>query len=226
MFFIIINNSIEYKKIVNHGINDSKQVTATLNDTDAIIFTAQTLLQFLPSPINMITNPPGLSTIIPTNSPLIIDLTDSSTPDVTEFGDDWEWEWEWNCLIPREAGGEGGGECVYRGGEKVELPGRREGRFVGGGEDGEMFEVGVPLLFFVRVRVLERGNLVAEGTWEKVFSVVQEEEVSGAAGLVIEESRWMCQNGAVGYLVCVGFHISLRFKFIHFCFFLGQNLFE
>ena len=114
------------------------------------------------------------------------------------------WEWEWSCVIPREAGGEGGGECVYEGGERVELPGRGEGRFEGGGggEGGERFEVGVPLLFVVRMRVLEGGEgggVVAEGSWERVFSVVGEE--GGEVGLEVGESRWGCEGGGEGYLV-------------------------
>ena len=128
---------------------------------------------------------------------------------------EWEWEWEWNCVVPREVGGEegegrGGGECFYEGGERVELPGRGEGRFDGGGgEGGERFKVGVPLMFIVSVRIIERGGgegegegegrVVAEGRWEKVFSVVGEEEEG--EGLKIEESRWVCEGGGEGYLI-------------------------
>ena len=112
------------------------------------------------------------------------------------------WEWEWECVIPSYAGREGGGECVYEGGERVELPARGEGRFVGGGgEGGEYFKVGVPLLFVVNVRVLEvRGGVVTEGRWEELFNVV-EGEGETMAELEIEESRWMCDDGTVGYMV-------------------------
>ena len=75
---------------------------------------------------------------------------------------------------------------------------RGEGRFVGGGE-GIEFEAGVPLYFVVKMRVREggRGEVVTEGRWEKVFNVVE----GGDSGLVIEENQWMCEGGAVGYLV-------------------------
>ena len=126
-------------------------------------------------------------------------------------GGEWVWEWDWNCVVPREGGveGEEGEErCVYEGGEVVEMPGRGEGIFLGGGE-GKRFEKGVPMLFFVNVRVREGegGVVVAEGRWERVFSVVGEEE-----GVEIEETRWGCENGGVGYLV--------RFFFFYFFFFL------
>ena len=64
-------------------------------------------------------------------------------------------------------------------------------------------------MFIVRVRVIERGGgegkgegegrVVAEGRWEKVFSVVGEEEEG--EGLKIEESRWVCEGGGEGYLI-------------------------
>ena len=110
------------------------------------------------------------------------------------------WEWEWDCIIPRQPGGEGGGKCRYEGGERVELPGKGVGRFEGGGgEGGETFEVGIPLLFVVRVNVLEKegGGVVAEGQWEEVFSVIEE----GETGLEILESQWVCEGGEMGYLV-------------------------
>ena len=45
-------------------------------------------------------------------------------------------------MVPREVGVEeereerGGGECFYEGGERVELPGKGEGRAEGGGGEG------------------------------------------------------------------------------------------
>ena len=117
---------------------------------------------------------------------------------MNQEGEGWIWEWEWICIVPRE-GGEGGGEsCVYEGGETIELPGKDNGRFLGGGM-GKQFEEGVPLFFMVKVRVRREGGsgeVIAEGTWEKVFSIMGEDE-----GVQIEESRWICENGAVGYLV-------------------------
>ena len=103
-------------------------------------------------------------------------------------------------------GVEGGGDCVYEGGKKIELPGIGEGKFIGGGE-GERFQIGVPMFFVVRVRVWERRGeragegrgMVAEGEWERVFSVVQEEGME--VGLEVEESVWGCEGGGAGYLV-------------------------
>ena len=154
----------------------------------------------------------------------MIDLLDSSTLDgITTGGGSEEgglvWEWEWDCFVPREANGRGGGVCEYEGGEVIEMPGRGEGVFVGGG-GGRVFEVGVPLYFVVRVRVREVGGFViAEGYFEKVFSVIeeqgsrrgrQEEENNGI--FVIEQNEWICEGGAVGYSVTI-FFFFLRMRF-------------
>ena len=98
------------------------------------------------------------------------------------------------------------------------MPGRGEGRFEGGG-GGKRFQIGVPLLFLVRVRILERegGNIIAEGRWERVFSVVGEEGGRGVGGgLEIEENQWRCENGAVGYSVSVFFFFFFFFFLEHF----------
>ena len=188
------------------------QATATYtNGDDTITFTAETFLQFLPSPVSVITNPPSLSSVISSTAPLVIDLTNSFTPDGIFTPGEWEWEWEWNCFVPSE-GGNGGSDCVYERGEKVQLPGRGEGRFEGGGERGK-FEVGVPLYFVVRVRVWERGRegdvVVAEGRWEKLFSVVE----GDWEGLEVEESSWVCEGGKIGYLVSLFFFKIFNFIF-------------
>ena len=120
-------------------------------------------------------------------------------------GEEWEWEWEWSCVVPREGGGErGGGDCMYEGGDVIEMPGREQGRFLGGGM-GNTFEVGVPLLFVVKVRVRGvggTGEVISEGYWEETFSVVDEGEEEGWE---VRETRWMCESGTVGYLVSVFF---------------------
>ena len=178
------------------------------NTSTPLIFTSKTFLQFTPSPITIITNPPNLQTILTTTSQLTIDLTDSFTLDgISVAGGGWEWEWDWDCFVPREGNGErGGGVCEYEGGEVVEMPGRGEGRFVGGGE-GVQFEIGVPLYFVVRVRVRERegGRVLAEGRYEEMFSVVGERgnrrQEGENLGLVVEESEWVCDEGAFGYSV-------------------------
>ena len=132
----------------------------------------------------------------------------SYTSDGITVGGGWVWEWEWDCFVPRwetgavgqSSGEEGGGVCRYEGGEVVMMPGSGEGRFIGG-EGRDSFEVGMPLYFVVRVRVRSNngGEVVAEGRWEKMFSVVE----GGDSGLVVRESQWMCDDGAVGYSVCV-----------------------
>ena len=80
-------------------------------------------------------------------------------------------------------------------------------------ENDENLKGGVPLLFFVRVRVREEGggNVVAEGKWEKVFTPMTEEE-----GMRVEivETSWMCQDSSVGYSVSI-FYLFL-FYFILF----------
>ena len=137
---------------------------------------------------------------------------DSYTNDGITVGDGkWEWEWEWGCFIPREGANRGGGgNCMYEDGELFEMPTRGDGRFVGGNREGEEFQVGVPLYFVVRVRVRERleggslGEVVTEGRFEKLFSVV--EQPNNAQGqedlvLVMDEDEWICDDGTVGYSV-------------------------
>ena len=182
-----------------------------VNSEPLVSFSAYTSLQFSPSPIITVTNPPDLSPIITPATILTIDLTDSYTSDGITFNEEeegrWEWEWEWDCFVPREGEGRGGGgQCLYEGGEVVEMPGRGEGRFEGGGGERGVFEVGVALYFVVKVRVREReeggrlGEVVTEGRFEKVFSVIEGEEQDNL-GLVIEENQWICGNGAIGYSV-------------------------
>ena len=193
-------------------------MTATYeeNMTIPLFFSAETFLQFLPSPINVLTNPIDFATIITPTSLLDIDLTNSYTSDgITVGAEGWEWEWEWRCIIPKQEGGGGGGLCRYADGSVMEMPGREEGQFVGGGPDGREFMVGMPLYFVVKMRILDvdGGGVVAEGRWEKMINVLEREE----SGLVIEENEWMCEGGAVGYLVfffflfffivCFGTHI-------------------
>ena len=152
---------------------------------------------------------------------------DSYTLDgiTTKGGDDlgeFVWEWDWNCVVPNDARGEGereGRECEYKGGEVIEMPGRGEGSFIGGGEEKE-FEVGVPLYFVVRVRVrkVEEGRLgevVSEGRYEEIFSFVEEGE---GEEWIVEESQWMCENGAIGYSVRIFFlELLLFILFFFFC---------
>ena len=129
-------------------------------------------------------------------------MTDSYTSDgITVGGGDWVWEWEWTCFVPTrvgEEGGEWGRMCQYEGGEVIAMPGVGDGIFVGGG-GGREFEVGKPLYFDVQVRVRERegGEVVTEGRWQEVFSVIERED----SELTIEENQWMCDDGAVGYSV-------------------------
>ena len=121
---------------------------------------------------------------------------DSYTLDGINTEGEWEWEWEWSCFVPMMGGGEGGGDCLYEDGEVIEMPARDEGIFVGGG-NGKRFEVGAPLFFVVNMRVREGDRVISEGHWEEVFSVVE-----GDLRLEIEETQWLCENGAMGYLVC------------------------
>ena len=82
-------------------------------------------------------------------------------------------------------------------------------------ENDSNFEVGVPLLFFVRVRVREEGggNVVAEGKWEELFTPVEEE----GTGVEIVETSWMCQDSSVGYLVS-DFVLLLFYFYFYFYF--------
>ena len=192
-----------------------------------VSFFAHTRLKFSPSPVIVVTSPLDLSTIIYPTSTLVIDLLDSFTNDGITVGEGiWEWEWDWDCFIPREGEGRGGGGlCMYEGGGVVDMPGSGEGRFVGGGREGEVFQVGVPLYFVVRVRIRERleggvlGEVVTDGKFEKVFSVVEGEGVQDdeSSVLVIEENQWICDDGAIGYSVC--------FFFFHLIFVFFTNIF-
>ena len=67
-------------------------------------------------------------------------------------------------------------------------------------KNDQNFEAGVPLLFFVRMRVREEGggNVVTEGKWEEVFTPVEDDQGNGVE---IVETSWMCQDSSVGYSV-------------------------
>ena len=177
-------------------------------------------MKFSGGPVKFTMNPVRNS-VISTTDRLIIDLTDSYTTDdifyKQEEGDRYEWEWEWDCLVPIEGGeeerGEGVGECIYEGGEVMEMSGRETGRWEG--EEGKKLREGVPLMFVVRVRVRDwgkggrggeggRGEVVSEGRWMKVFSPIAEK--GGEEGIEMREARWICEDGSVGY--------SVFFKFI------------
>ena len=121
-------------------------------------------------------------------------MSSYTNDDITVGVEEWEWEWEWKCNIPIEFRGAGGGECMYEGGEVIEMPVGGVGRF--GGEEGK-FVVGVPLYFVVQMRVRRGGDVMAEGRWEEIFSVVE----GGDAGIVIDENQWICDEGTVGYIV-------------------------
>ena len=173
-------------------------------------FIAETSIQFLAAPVQFVTDP-AVRYVIDAQETLIIDFKESYTDDGIVFGEgDWVWEWEWECFIPTivEGGEETVGRpCEYEGGNVIEMPGSGEQRFEG--EEGERFEVGLPLLFVVRtiVRDEEGGEVVSEGTWEKLFSPVEEE------GLVLEfvEESWMCSDASVGYSVSFLPFFSLLF---------------
>ena len=140
---------------------------------------------------------------------LVVDFEESYTLDgVVVGGGEWVWEWEWVCIIPGE-GGEEGRRCEYEGGEEVVMPGEREGRFES--EEGKTFERGVPLFFYVksRVREGEGGEVVAEGEWSGVFSVVGRE----GEGLEVVRDEWICEDSSIGYTVLF---IYFLFKLLFF----------
>ena len=170
-------------------------------------------MKFSGGPVKFIMNP-VINSVISTTDQLIIDLTGSYTTDDIfykgEEGDRYEWEWKWECLVPMEGGEEErgeGGECIYEGGEVMEMSGKESGRWEG--EKGKKLREGVPLMFVARVRVRDwgqggRGEVVSEGRWMKVFSpIVGEEEgiEEGGEGIEMREKRWMCEDGSVGYSV-------------------------
>ena len=154
---------------------------------------------------------------------------DSYTNDGITVGDGrWEWEWDWNCFIPREGANRGGGgDCMYEDGELFEMPKRGEGRFIGGEGEGEEFQVGVPLYFVVTVRVRERleggalGEVVTEGRFEKLFSVVEQPNNAQEEDpvLVLDENQWICDDGTVGYSVFFSFFFSFSFFYFFYFFF-------
>ena len=187
------------------------------------IYLAETYVHFLPSGVNVVTDPIDLSPIVDVDERLVIDLRESSTLDGIQFGEvtvsflnfiflffclilrfyiiqgSWEWEWDWTCTIPEGVTiSSSDRNCRYEGGQIIQMPGISDAIF--GSANDENLEGGVPLLFLVRVRVREEGggNVVAEGKWEKVFTPMTEKE-----GMEVEivETSWMCQDSSVGYLV-------------------------
>ena len=184
-------------------------------------------MKFNGGPVKVTMNP-VINSVVSTTEQLIIDLTDSYTTDDIfykgEEGERYEWEWEWECLVPREGGEEEEGkegECIYEGGEVMKMPGKEEGHWEG--EEGKNLRKGVPLMFVVRIRVRdwgeegrkrrrgegdgERGELVSEGRWVKVFSPVVEGrgEEGGGEEIEMKEERWMCEDGSIGYSVQFSF---------------------
>ena len=169
-------------------------------------------IRFLPAPVEIVLGE-LFRPIIGSQERLIIDLTDSYTNDGIVFGGGggYEWEWDWGCVVPKGRGGEGGGECVFEGGEVVQMPGRGQGRFEGGGVGGgEEWVVGRALYFIVRVKVREGGGgrVVARGEWEAVVSVVRGGVFNGPdqggflrRNLKVNEERWMCRDSSSGFSV-------------------------
>ena len=66
-------------------------------------------------------------------------------------------------------------------------------------ENGRNFQIGVPLLFVVRVRVRDPqgGQVISEGSWEELFSPVSGDRTK----LEVVESSWLCDDSSRGYLV-------------------------
>ena len=166
-------------------------------------------IKFLPAPVVLVMDP-DTGPVISAEKLLIINFTDSYTMDGINFtdsftfrgeegegvGEDWVWEWEWECVIPGE-GGAVGRRCVYEGGREMVMPGGGE---YFEGEEGEELEEGVGLMFVVRVKVRDSGGeVVGEGSWERVFSPVSEEVVE--AGVRVVGERWGCGGGREGYSV-------------------------
>ena len=119
-----------------------------------------------------------------------------------------EWEWDWTCTIPQGIViNEENRDCVYEGGEAIAMPGREEGIFET--ENGKSFEIGVPLLFVVRVRIREKeeGEVIAEGRWEQLFTPVSED-----LGFEIVENSWICEDASIGYLVSFFFFFFFFFN--------------
>ena len=170
------------------------------------VFHSELSLQFLPSPIEMAVQP-GFLLIFDPDEGLVIDFSGSYTLDGGAVGGEgWEWEWEWSCLIPGERGQQGR-ECVYEGGEVVEMPGSGEGRFVADTE--KRFEEGVPLFFSVKSRVRRNGEVMGEGKWSNGVNPVGGEGV----GLELVEEMWMCTDSSVGFSVFFSIFFSLFFFF-------------
>ena len=69
-------------------------------------------------------------------------------------------------------------------------------------KNDENFQDNIPLLFVVKARIRrgeegKEGEVVAEGRWEEVFSVVE----GGGEGVEVVEMSWMCGDSSVGYSV-------------------------
>ena len=214
--FVIPPSILLDRKAFPPGESVGMKVVAELDDE--IAFVADTAITFLNSPVEMVVGE-DFKSMIKRNDLLILDFGNSYTLDgiLVNGEDEWVWEWEWSCIIPGQAGEEGR-ECVYADGEEVVMPGNEEWRFEG--EEGKEFEVGVPLYFFVRGRVMEGsgGGVVADGVWSEVVNVLDGDREE----LELVEDRWACGDGSFGFMVsnfclfCYLFYCSLRLS----CFFI------
>jgi len=126
-----------------------------------VTFEASLALLFLPGPVEIVINPdPGYT--LSSSSPLLLDLTDSTTVDGVKVGSGlWEWLWRCTNLLTEE-------ECVYKDGRKVVMPGSSSSVF----ESDGAFEEEIPLLFVVNVKVDLENGLQSEGRLVRLFSTV------------------------------------------------------
>jgi len=161
---------------------------------EGVTLFAETSIQFLPSPVDLVTNP-EVKSIIKDDERLIIDFSDSSTADNLQYSAPgmYTWEWEWNCITPGQDG-QLDTRCRYDSGKELNMPSLNEERFES--DNSEEFETGVPLLFTVRVRVLDSASeVVSEGKWQRLLNPVG----NGGQLLELVGERWDCGDSTEGY---------------------------
>ena len=145
-----------------------------------------------------------------------------------EVGEE-EWEWEWKCTSPRIFGEEQNEQnCLYESGRELIMPGTNQQQFIS--EQGEQLIEGKPLFFSVKAKVIERGQVIGEGSWSGVINPVKGE----GRRLQITQEHWICPDSSVGFevieimivvfIVCVDyglFNLFIFFSYSFFEFYLG-----
>eukprot|EP00009_Paramoeba_aestuarina_P004479 CAMPEP_0201524816 /NCGR_PEP_ID=MMETSP0161_2-20130828/25361_1 /ASSEMBLY_ACC=CAM_ASM_000251 /TAXON_ID=180227 /ORGANISM="Neoparamoeba aestuarina, Strain SoJaBio B1-5/56/2" /LENGTH=903 /DNA_ID=CAMNT_0047924409 /DNA_START=630 /DNA_END=3341 /DNA_ORIENTATION=+ len=151
------------------------------------ILTSEFSFEFMPGPVEFeLDDDPGYA--FQANEQLVLDFSDSETTDGIET-DDGTWEWEWRCEEALT-----GDPCRYSNGDTIDMPSGP----VFSSNDNRNFEVEVPLMFSVQVRVTfgDMDELTSLGQWLRVINPISTDDIETTFELL----TWRClTNNKDGY---------------------------